>query len=140
MATPTIFNSGVLSNTSTYGSGTLSDIYLTGMPTMILKETVAIDGTYDVGLTSVAIHSPVTDKWNFYLEAIHDVVSGVPTYITYTASGSNSNQYGLYKESLELHVGTSGIYSLKTQGYIWAQTVSGNYITGRIPVYFRRLG
>jgi hypothetical protein len=133
-----LFSSGVLGTTSLYGSGILTPVYLSSMPMMLLKEETTTSGTFNKGLFSITVQSQIKDPWNFYLEAIHSIVSGVPTYVTYTASGSCVNQYGFYKELLELHAGLTDMESLRNQGVMWAQTVSGTYITSRIPVYFRK--
>ena len=129
------FNSGIISSSSSYGSGNMVLSYLGSVPSMVLQSKIFNSGVYETGLVSMAIHSHTTDKWNFYIEAIHS--SG--QYILYTASGVSTDQYGLYKEDLELHISPSSIYSYDNVGYMWAQTVSGGYTTTRKPIYFRKL-
>lgn len=131
-----LFGSGVITSVSSYGSGLITPSYLTDIPTMILREETTIDGTYNKGFFSITVQSPIEDKWNFYLEAVHSP-SG---YILYTASGAMTTPYGFYKEYLELHAGLTDIGSYKIPGSIWAQSVSGTYTTPRIPVHFRRIG
>jgi hypothetical protein len=128
-----LFSSGIISTQTSLISGTLSDISLSSNSTMLLNE---VTGGYYKGFFSVTIKSDVDDKWNFYLET----QNSSSEYILYTASGSVTNQYGFYKENLELYVGTSDIMSYKIPGWVWAQTTSGNYSTPKIPVYFRKIG
>ena len=135
-----LFSSGTISNTSIQSSGLLTDVYLTNMPTMYLRQENVLEGTYNKGLFSITVNSKVTDKWNFYLEAVNNVVNSIPTYISYMASGNAVDVYGFYKETLELHAGLSDIYSFDNPAYIWASTVNGKYTTGRLPVYFKKIG
>jgi hypothetical protein len=128
-----LFGSGVISSTPTYSSGTLTPVYLTHIPSMLLRETAAGSGSYNTGFFSITVQSPIEDAWNFYLEAKNSP-SG---YILYMAEGLTTNPYGFYNELLELHAGLTDIYMDETPGYVWAQNVSGTYTTGRIPVYFR---
>lgn len=134
-----LFGSGLISTSSIYSSGNLVPFYLSSVPNMYLREETTDLETYEKGLVSVTIHTQITGPWNFYLEATNDVISGVSFYISYIASGHYTNAYGFYKELLELHAGASDIYHDRTPGYIWARSACGNYITGRLPLYFKRL-
>lgn len=135
MTTSITFSSGVISNTSSIISGKLVHVTLSSIPTMVLYEQITIDGTYDKGLFSITIKSDVKEKWNFYLETKHSNTE----YILYSASGVTTNQYDFYKETLELHAGLNDIYTYKKPAYMWATTIDGQYSTGLIPVYFRKI-
>lgn len=134
-----VFSSGNISSSSVYNSGLIASIYPSDSQNIALRETVISAQTYNRGFVSVVIQAPTKNAWNFYLEAVNTTSPSLK-YITYTASGTTTNQYNMYKEVLELRAGLSDVSSFTTPGYVWARDVSGYYITPKIPVYFRKIG
>jgi hypothetical protein len=138
LTSASVMSSGQISPSSSYMlSGQLLECSRSDIPSLVLKTN---NGLLSGNYTFVVHNIRESEAWNFYLEGVHDMSNGVPSeYILYTFNLGSCNQYHFYKGSFVVEIGVNDLYSFNQPLYLWGQSVSGSFTTGRIPVYPRKL-